>query len=68
MKDKVKKKSRPNEGKNKKSIVFDDDQSSSSEESCVPENDADEEDLEIAKQKPSNTQQISRYGHKYNYV
>ena len=67
MKDKVKKKSLPNEGKNKKSIVFDDDQSSSSEESCVPENDADEEDLEIAKQKPSNTQQI-RYGHKYNYV
>ena len=68
MKDKAKKKSRPIEGKNKKSIVFDADQSSSSEESCAPENEADEEDLEIAKQKPSNTQQPSRYGHKYNYV
>ena len=64
----MKKKSRPNGVKNKKSVAFDDDQSSSSEESCAPENEADEEDLEIAKQKPSNTQQLSRYGHIYNYV
>ena len=58
--DKMKKKSRPNVEK-KKSVMFDDNQSSSSEESSAPENEVGEEDLEIAKQKPANSQQLSRY-------